>query len=212
MQPANASAPPLGRSSRSTEVMTTCSSPMRATASASRTGSSGSNACGRAVGHRAVGAVPGADVAQDHEGGGLVLPALADVGAAGLLAHRVEAELPHHGLDVRVVGPAGRLDLEPRRLAGGRRDRRGWRRRRARPVPAGQLDQRNCHSLTLRNRGSDLGRAKASRGLRGNPPRSGGGRIPFASGGESADPTRVSSAPTPRMHLVQSAAVNSCTP
>ena len=46
MQPANASAPPLGRSSRSTEVMTTCARPMRSTASARRTGSSGSNAFG----------------------------------------------------------------------------------------------------------------------------------------------------------------------
>ena len=46
MQPANASAPPLGRSSRSTEVITTCSSPIRSTASARRTGSSGSKALG----------------------------------------------------------------------------------------------------------------------------------------------------------------------
>ena len=44
--PANSSAPPLGRSSRSTEVMITCSSPIRSTASARRTGSSGSNAVG----------------------------------------------------------------------------------------------------------------------------------------------------------------------
>ena len=45
-QPANASAPPLGRSSRSTEVITTCCSRIAVTASASRTGSSGSKAVG----------------------------------------------------------------------------------------------------------------------------------------------------------------------
>jgi hypothetical protein len=45
-QPAKASAPPLGRSSRSTEVITTCWSPITSTASASRTGSVGSNEVG----------------------------------------------------------------------------------------------------------------------------------------------------------------------
>ncbi len=170
MHPANASAPPLGRSSRSTEVITTCSSPIRSTASARRTGSSGSKAFGRAVGDRAVGAVPGADVAQDHEGGGLVLPAFPDVGAARLLADRVQPQLAHHGLDVRVVRAAGCLHLEPgwlarrcRRRGGGGAARRLGRR-------AGQLYQRNRHSLTLRNRGSSMIRAKASPGRRWNPP------------------------------------------
>ena len=46
MQPANASAPPFGRSSRSTEVITTCWSPIRVTASARRTGSTGSKGLG----------------------------------------------------------------------------------------------------------------------------------------------------------------------
>src|SRR5918994_660883 len=121
MHPANASAPPLGRSSRSTEVITTCSSPIRSTASARRTGSRGSNA----LGDRAVGTVPGAHVAQDHEGGGLVLPALPDVGAAGFLADRMQAQLAHHRLDMRVVGAPGRLHLEPRWLARRREGRRG---------------------------------------------------------------------------------------
>ena len=71
-----------------------------------------------AVGDRAVGAVPGADVAQDHESGGLVLPAFADVGTAGLLADGMEVELAHHGLEVRVVRASRGLDLEPGRLAG----------------------------------------------------------------------------------------------
>ena len=72
----------------------------------------------RAVGNRAVGAVPGADVTQDHKGGGPVLPAFADVGAAGLFAHGVEPQLAHHRLDVRVAGSAGCLHLEPSRFAG----------------------------------------------------------------------------------------------
>jgi hypothetical protein len=46
MHPANASAPPFGRSSRSTEVITTCRRPIAATASARRTGSTGSNGAG----------------------------------------------------------------------------------------------------------------------------------------------------------------------
>src|SRR5207244_3152911 len=54
------------------------------------------------VGDRAIRTVPGADVAQDHEGGGAVLPALADVGAMRLLAHRVELEIPHQVLELCV--------------------------------------------------------------------------------------------------------------
>jgi len=48
-----------------------------------------------AMGHGAVGAVSRADIAQNHERRGPVLPALADVGAMGFLAHRVEIEIPH---------------------------------------------------------------------------------------------------------------------
>ena len=128
MQPANASAPPLGRSSRSTEVMTTCSQPHARHRLGEAHRLERVEGFGRAVGDRAVGAVPGADVAQDHEGGGLVLPALADVGAARLLADRVQAQLAHHGLDVRVVGAAGAFTLSQAgfragRGAGAREDR-----------------------------------------------------------------------------------------
>jgi len=48
-----------------------------------------------AVGDGAVGAVPGADIAEDHEGRGAVLPALADIRAVCLFADRVQVELPH---------------------------------------------------------------------------------------------------------------------
>ena len=46
---AKTDAPPSGRSSRATDVTTTCSRPMAATASATRRGSSGSNQVGRPV-------------------------------------------------------------------------------------------------------------------------------------------------------------------
>ena len=74
-----------------------------------------------AVGDGAIGAVPGADVAQDHESGGAVLPTFADVGAVRLLADGMQVELTHQVLEPHVVGTTGRLDLEPRRLALGQR-------------------------------------------------------------------------------------------
>ena len=69
----------------------------------------------------AVGAVARADVAEDHERGRAVLPALADVRAVRFLADGVEVELLHHLLEAQVVRPAGRLDLQPRRLPLGKR-------------------------------------------------------------------------------------------
>ena len=72
---------------------------------------------GPPVGDGAVGTVPCADVTQDHEGGGAVFPALADVWAAGLLADGVEVELPHQLLEMQVIRPARGAHLEPARLA-----------------------------------------------------------------------------------------------
>jgi len=65
------------------------------------------------MGDGAVSAIAGADVAEDHEGGGAVLPALADVGAVGFLADGMEVELAHQALEPHIVGAAGRFDLEP---------------------------------------------------------------------------------------------------
>jgi hypothetical protein len=65
--------------------------------------------------HRAEGAGAGADVAEDHEGGGPVPPALGDVRAAGLLTDGVEILPAHDPLDLRVAVAGGKLDREPLR-------------------------------------------------------------------------------------------------
>ena len=48
-------------------------------------------------------ALPGAPLARDHERGGAVGPALEDVGAPGLLAHRDQVEVAHGPLQPHVV-------------------------------------------------------------------------------------------------------------
>ncbi len=60
---------------------------------------------------------PGALVAVDHEGGGAVGPALEDVGAARLLAHRHQVEAAHGALDVAEADAEVGLDPQPLRLA-----------------------------------------------------------------------------------------------
>ena len=61
---------------------------------------------GAAMRHGAEAAVARAGVAEEHEGSGLVPPALADVRAMCLLAHRVKAELLHRGAGLREVRTA----------------------------------------------------------------------------------------------------------
>jgi hypothetical protein len=56
---------------------------------------------------------PGAAVAQDHEGGGAVGPALVDVGAAGLLADGVQLQAPHEVLELAVLAAQPGLDPHP---------------------------------------------------------------------------------------------------
>ena len=110
---AKMNAPPSARSSRSTEVITANCRPMRATASATRAGSAVSSSFGRAVRHGAVGAGARADVAEDHERRRAVVPALADVGAARVLAHGVQLQVLHDPLEPEVVVRPGRADLQP---------------------------------------------------------------------------------------------------
>src|SRR3954470_17127896 len=64
----------------------------------------------------AVAAGARARVAENHERGGAVVPALADVRTIGLFAHGVQAEAAHDPLQAEVVFRPGRADLQPVRF------------------------------------------------------------------------------------------------
>ena len=69
-------------------------------------------------------ASPRAGVAEDHEGRGASLPALPDIGAARLLAHRVQLEAAHDALQLGIVVAAGKAHAQPLRPLGVDRDHR----------------------------------------------------------------------------------------
>ena len=71
-------------------------------------------------GDGAVVAAAGAYVTQDHEGGAAPVPAVPDVGAAGLLADGVQLALAQQVVQLNVVGAAGHGHLEPGRQASAR--------------------------------------------------------------------------------------------
>ena len=73
--------------------MTTCFRPSRTAASATRAGSSACSGFGLSLGDRAEAAGPRADVAQDHEGGRPLRPALGPVGALRAFADRLEPQV-----------------------------------------------------------------------------------------------------------------------
>ena len=79
------------------------------------------------MGNGAVGAVPGTDVAQNHEGGGAVLPAFAHVGTAGAFADGVQIESAHGALEILVAFATEEFDAKPvrTRVSAGR-----WHQRR----------------------------------------------------------------------------------
>ncbi len=58
---------------------------------------------GQAGAHVAEGAGARAGVTHDHEGGVLLVPALADIRAAGLLAHGVQAVRAHDRLRIAIA-------------------------------------------------------------------------------------------------------------
>ena len=71
------------------------------------------NGLGPALGHGAEAAAPGAQVTQHHEGRGLLVPALADVGALRALADGVQVQIAGQLLQVVEDLAAGRAGLEP---------------------------------------------------------------------------------------------------
>ena len=75
---------------------------------------------GTALGHGAETAAPRAQVAEHHEGGGFVVPALADVGAVRAFAYRVQPQGARQPLEIVVVFAHRSARLEPLRL--GRRN------------------------------------------------------------------------------------------
>jgi hypothetical protein len=68
---------------------------------------------GPAMSHRAIATVARADIAQDHEGGGAVFPAFANVRAACFLADSVQTLRPQERLELEVVRAAGGANFEP---------------------------------------------------------------------------------------------------
>jgi len=73
------------------------------TASATRPGSSTIEPRRAARLHVAEAAASGTDVPQDHKGGGLLVPAFADVGATGALAYRMQALLAHELFEFEII-------------------------------------------------------------------------------------------------------------
>ncbi len=74
---------------------------------------------GTALGHGAKAAAPRAQVAQHHEGGGFVVPALADVGAVGAFADGMQVHGPAQLLERVVVFSHRGARLEPLGLGAG---------------------------------------------------------------------------------------------
>ena len=80
-----------------------------------------------AAGHGAKAAGARADVAEDHEGGGAVLPAFAHVGAARAFADGVQVERAHDALQFLIIWAAEKFHAQPGRA---RMRCRWWRRAR----------------------------------------------------------------------------------
>jgi hypothetical protein len=99
---------------------------------------------GTALGHGAESAAAGAQVAQHHEGRGLVVPALADVGAVRGLADGMQVEIAGQLLEVVIIVAHRRARLQPvglgDRLARGKVDLDEVRLERVRAC---------CHDLLL---------------------------------------------------------------
>src|SRR6202043_3594263 len=69
--------------------------------------------CRTSVRDGAIRAGARADLAENHERGGAVMPALADVRALRFLAHRVQLQLAHEALEACVIRRPRRAHLQP---------------------------------------------------------------------------------------------------
>ena len=72
-----------------------------------------------ALGYGAEPAAAGAGVAQHHERGGALIPALADIRAVGGLTNRVQVERPGKALQIMIIFAHRRTRLEPGGLGSG---------------------------------------------------------------------------------------------
>ncbi len=125
---------------------------------------------GRATGlDRTEAAGPGAGVAQDHHRGGALVPAVPDVGAAGLLAHGVEVQATQQALEVVVVvarrhprlDPVG-MAAERDRAVGGRAERAAAHRDRDVARARRMVAPRRFEHRELASHGSSVGQAFAT--------------------------------------------------
>ncbi len=135
------SAPPSARSSRLTTVITTCASPIRSTAAASCSGSFASGGSG--LRQRLDAAKPAAAralLAGDHERRRAARPAVVEIRAAGLFAHRVQAvvcdrmvrriencqRLPGRQIHAQPLRQRGRVDVVASVIGAGEDQRSNW--------------------------------------------------------------------------------------
>ena len=104
---------------------------------------------GLAAWHGAKAAGARADIAEDHEGGGAVLPALAHVGAARAFADGVQVERAHDAFEFLIIWAAEKFHAQPGRA---RMRCRWWRRagRQIRNDVKGRSHSRGLESCILR--------------------------------------------------------------
>src|ERR1035441_6379281 len=74
------------------------------------------NRLGASLGHRAKPAAPRADIAQQHEGGSVMVPAFSDIGTLRRLADRMQPQPAGQFLQVVKIVAYRSLGFEPRRL------------------------------------------------------------------------------------------------
>ncbi len=113
---AQCAAPPSGRSSRLTEVITAWARSRLPTASATCLGSSAIEISGFSFSDCAKSAMPRADVAAEHERRRSIRPALKNVRTARFLTNRVQVESLDQFEHMVLIGRIAQADAQPFRL------------------------------------------------------------------------------------------------